>query len=261
MSLQTYDHYLFAAAALIGTFAAAAAMLWLLRREPWHSRLESYAGVVPPFINVLGVLFGLTLAFLANDTWNAHDRAMAAIDREGDALRSIAVLSTHLPPAEGDALRHAARAYAQAALAEWPLLTRRESSPAADRAADALLETVTSPAIVRANSPAASQAETTLALTIRDARETRLALSQTHVNPLKWLGMAFLGFLTMVSVALVHAGHWRAMAASVMIFALASAPTAVIVLIHGNPFQPPAAVTAAPLEDVLATSLAGPPIR
>jgi hypothetical protein len=73
--------------------------------------------------------------------------------------------------------------------------------------------------------------------------------------------MAFLGFLTMVSVALVHAGHWRAMAASVMIFALASAPTAVIVLIHGNPFQPPAAVTAAPLEDVLATSLAGPPIR
>ena len=39
---------------------------------------------------------------------------------------------------------------------------------------------------------------------IRDERDQRVALSQTHVNPLKWLGMAFLGLLTLLSIAVVH---------------------------------------------------------
>ena len=96
-----------------------------------------------------------------------------------------------------------------------------------------------------------------LALTVRDGRETRLALSQTHVNPLKWAGMAFLGFLTMLTVALVHIGSPRPMVKAVTIFALASAPTAVIVLIHGNPFQPPGSVSPAPLAEFV-QSAGGP---
>ena len=76
--MAAFDHYLYAAAALIGTFIAAAAVLWALGQTRLQARLGHFAGVVPPFINVLGVLFGLTLAFLANDTWNAHDRALAA---------------------------------------------------------------------------------------------------------------------------------------------------------------------------------------
>ena len=74
--MAAFDHYLYAAAALIGTFIAAAAVLWALGQTRLQARLGHFAGVVPPFINVLGVLFGLTLAFLANDTWNAHDRAL-----------------------------------------------------------------------------------------------------------------------------------------------------------------------------------------
>jgi len=86
---------------------------------------------------------------------------------------------------------------------------------------------------------------------IRQSRDERIALSQTHVNPLKWLGMAFLGFLTMISVAAVHIGAPRAMILSVSLFALAAAPTAVIVLIHGNPFQGFAAVSEAPIAAAL----------
>lgn len=47
--------------------------------------MRSLEGVAPPFINIVGVLFALTLAFLANDTWSAHDRAMGAVYREADA--------------------------------------------------------------------------------------------------------------------------------------------------------------------------------
>jgi hypothetical protein len=86
---------------------------------------------------------------------------------------------------------------------------------------------------------------------VRSARDLRIALSHTHVNPLKWLGMAFLGFLTMISIALVHVDQSRAELLAVVLFASAAAPTAAIILVHGNPFQEPAAVSAAPIQAIL----------
>ena len=247
MNWQTYDYYLFALAALLGTFFAAIALVWLLEARRWAPQVAAMAGVVPPFINVLGVLFGLTLAFLANDTWNAHDRALAAVNREADALRAIGVLASHLPAADAARVNGAIKEYARAAVIEWPLLSHRSSSPAAAAAADKLLAVLSDPRLLAVSGVGVSSQEVSLAITVRDGREVRLALSQTHVNPLKWAGMAVLGFLTMISVAAVHIGTPRAMRLAVAIFALASAPTAVIVLVHGNPFQQPAAVSPAPL--------------
>ncbi len=82
---------------------------------------------------------------------------------------------------------------------------------------------------------------------IRDERDQRVALSQTHVNPLKWLGMAFLGLLTLLSIDVVHVERPRAAFVSIMLFALAPSPTAAIVLIQGNPFQQPTDVSPAPI--------------
>ena len=251
MDWQAYDHYLYAAGALLGTFAGAGALLVVLGARRWSGAVAGMAGVVPPFINVLGVLFGLTLAFLANDTWNAHDRALAAVNREADALHALVVLAGHLPAADAARVDGAVRDYARAALAEWPMLARRSASPLAAQEADRLLSVLSDPRLAAVGGAAAGAQDIALALAVRDARETRLALSQTHVNPLKWAGMAVLGFLTMVSVAVVHVGSPRAMRVAVVLFALASAPTAVIVLVHGNPFQPPAAISAAPLAAVL----------
>ncbi len=92
---------------------------------------------------------------------------------------------------------------------------------------------------------------------MRESRDLRIGLSQTHVNPLKWLGMAFLGFLTLLSVAVVHADNARAALVGIVLFALAAAPTSAIVLIHGNPFQPPSAVSAAPIADALSPETLG----
>lgn len=248
---HAYDHYLYAAAALVGTLGGAWAVLRLAMSPRGQARLEPLHGVVPPFINILGVLFGLTLAFLANDTWGAHDRAIAAINRETDALRSIVVLSRTMPAAPAASVRAAVADYGRAARDEWPELARQSSAPSAAAGADRLLGALTTPEVASGTPAPVLAKAMDLAIAVRDARETRLALSQTHVNPLKWAGMAFLGFMTMLSVALVHIGQPRAMAAAVWLFALASAPTAVILLIHGNPFQPPAAVTPLALENLL----------
>ena len=95
------------------------------------------------------------------------------------------------------------------------------------------------------------------AAALRGTRDLRVALSQTHVNPLKWLGMAFLGLLTMVSIAMVHIDQPRAEVLSVLLFAAAAAPTAAIILVHGNPFQEPASVGTAPIAAILDLATTG----
>jgi hypothetical protein len=246
-SFLVYDQYILAAAALVGTFLGCGLLLWLMLRSKGKALTEPFAGVAPPFMNILGVLFALTLAFLGNDTWSAHDRAVRAVSTEADGLRGLAIIVRQMPPQAQDSVRQALESYAGAAVSEWSDLGRREVSARTSEAADHLLASLTGAAIASALPQPVANAAMGLATRIRESRDERIALSQTHVNPLKWLGMAFLGFLTMVSIAAVHIGAPRAMILAVGLFALAAAPTAVIVLIHGNPFQGPAAVSGAPI--------------
>ncbi len=243
---HAYDHYAYAFFAVAGTAFAVGAIGWLMARSRWAPWIATLKGVVPPFINIIGVLFGLTLAFLANDTWSAHDRAMDAVFKEADALRRIDVLADLLAEPQRGRSRDALRRYAQSAAAEWPLLAQRQSSAQVGQNADQLLRLMASPDTAAAGANVQSLL-LQQASALRDERDRRIALSQTHVNPLKWLGMAFLGFLTLLSVAVVHAEQPRAAFISVLLFALAAAPTAAIVLIQGNPFQQPSAVSPAPL--------------
>lgn len=193
---RTFDHYGYALIAVIGTAVAVAGVQWVLQGSRWAAWARSLHGVAPPFINIIGVLFGLTLAFLANDTWSAHDRAMNAVFREADALLML-------------------------------LASREVAASTSDNVQALMLREVS---------------------TLRDQHDQRIGLSQTHVNPLKWLGMAFLGFLTLLSVAVVHVDRPRTALVAIVLFALAAAPTAAIVLVQGNPFQQPTSVSPAPIE-------------
>lgn len=249
---QTHDHYGLALLAVLGTFVAVLLLQWLIQRSPWAARLEALQGVAPPFINIVGVLFGLTLAFLANDTWSARDRAMNAVYREADALRSIAALADTLPTPLRERVRAAVADYARGSAGEWSQLARRSENPEVLARADTLLTLLAAKAIEDAAGRNAQALMLAKASEARADRDLRVALSQTHVNPLKWLGMAFLGFLTLVSCAAVHIERPRAAFVAVLLFALAAAPTAAIVLIQGNPFQQPSSVTPAPIEAVAA---------
>ena len=245
--IYTYDHYGYAFTAIAGTGLAVGTIIWLMQHARWRPWVRSLSGVVPPFINVIGVLFGLTLAFIANDTWTAHDKATNAVYREADALRSLVLLAGKLNAPVRQQLQQALKDVAQSSSQEWLLLARRQSSPQAAADADALLLLAASPALA-ADAGAAVQA-LILGKTseLRNDRNLRIGLSQMHVNPLKWLGMAFLGLLTLLSIAVVHVEHPRAAAVSIILFALSAAPTAAIVLIQGNPFQMPSSVSPAPI--------------
>ena len=254
MSLRTlnaYDHYGYALVAMAGTALAVAGIVWLLRRSPWRDRLGTWRGVAPPFINILGVLFGLTLAFIANDTWSAHDKATSAVHREADALRSLIVLADGLEEPARRELLDALAAVGRSSVDEWASLAQRTASPQASERGDALLALLAGPKVTAAAGHTLQTLMLERVLRLREDRNLRIALSQTHLNPLKWLGMAFLGFLTLLSIAAVHVDNPRAAYVAIVLFALSAAPTAAIVLIQGNPFQPPSFVSPAPIEAAL----------
>lgn len=246
-NLHTYDHYVYAIVAVVGTCIAVVAILWLIQQSRWRPWIQSWQGVAPPFINIIGVLFGLTLAFIANDTWNAHERATNAVFREADSLRSLAVLSERLDAPQRVKLRLALNQVAQSSAEEWPLLAQRQSSQTATDAADALLLLIAGQDIAQVAGINTQALMLKKASDLRDDRDLRIGLSRMHVNPLKWLGMAFLGLCTLLSIAVVHLTNPRAAQVAIVLFALAAAPTAAIVLIQGNPFQQPSSVTPQPI--------------
>jgi hypothetical protein len=247
-SWTSYDHYGYALVAVVGTFAAVAAIQTLIKGSRFSAWAQTLHGVAPPFINIIGVLFGLTIAFLANDTWSAHDRATQSVYKEADALHSLVVVSQSLPSALQGGLRDALFGYAMASADEWHFLAQRTTSPEAAQQADALLTLVASHEFEKAAGVNVQGLMLRKVSDIRGERDQRVALSQTHVNPLKWLGMGFLGLLTLLSVAVVHVDRPRAALVATLLFALAAAPTAAIVLIQGNPFQQPTDVTPAPIK-------------
>lgn len=251
--LTIYDHYGFALVALIGTLAGAWALLWLSFRWRGSATFADFHGVVPPFLNVVGVLFALTLAFLANDTWVAHDRALAAVFEESDNLSGLIALAEPLPQPARQRVDGAVRGYARSvATEEWPLLAHRQSSRATAASLDALLELLAADPDMRQLAPAVHAQMLQQAMDLRKSRDQRIALSRTHVNPLKWLGMAFLGLVTLISIVIVHIEHRRAAIVATILFSLSAAPTAAIVLVQANPFQQPLAISPTPIAAIAA---------
>jgi hypothetical protein len=141
--------------------------------------------------------------------------------------------------------------YGEAIVAEWPQLAQRGVSSDAAAQADALLVLLIRPEIAQAAGGNGQMLMLQKAADLRNDRDLRISLSQTHINPLKWLGMAFLGLLTLLSVAVVHAENAKAALVATLLFALAAAPTAAIVLVQGNPFQEPSIVSPAPIRHAI----------
>ena len=256
INLGAYDQYYLACAVVVGTYLAAATLLWLSQRSSHAPLIASFRGIAQNFLTVINVIFALNLAFLANDTWNAHDRALNAVFQEAGSLRTLKDLARDLPDPARTGLDAAVAAYAERVVnAEWPMLARRQSSPEAGEALDALFTRLGSGEVTRVTASSLHAAMLQQAVQVRSMRDQRITLSRTHVNPLKWMGMAFLGLLTMISIAMVHVDLPRAQLLSVLLFATAAAPTAAIILIHGNPFQEPMAVRPEPIARLLDSGL------
>src|SRR6201985_2647018 len=84
-------------------------------------RTKSFKAVSPGMLPVLGIIFGLFVAFTAAQVWADNDRASAAVSREASALRAVTLLAAGLPAEQEARLVALIRTYVeQAATVEWP---------------------------------------------------------------------------------------------------------------------------------------------
>ena len=77
-----------------GTFLGAAAIYLLVMVLAVGERARAFKGISPGLLPVLGVIFGLLVAFLAAQVWGDVDRANTAVNREASAFWSADRRST-----------------------------------------------------------------------------------------------------------------------------------------------------------------------
>jgi hypothetical protein len=68
-------------------------------------RAKSFQAISPGMLPVLGIIFGLFVAFTAAQVWSDNDRASAAVSREASALRAVMLFAAGLPPEQEGRLR------------------------------------------------------------------------------------------------------------------------------------------------------------
>lgn len=222
---------------ILATFATVGLIFWLINSPGTSSFFRCLTNVSPQLVAIIGLLFGLYMAFFANDIWNIRDRAQTMILQEADGLRGILDIAESLPAESGTPLVAAVRGYIEAAVREWPLLAQGENSPQAREQLRQLNRVALGEPLAGRLGPSAQYAIAHNLEKARSARYHRLALSQRRGDPLKWFAVACLGTLTLLTVALVHLDNRRSQLAAMLIYASAISVGFTAAYLERSPFQ------------------------
>lgn len=203
-----------------------------------------------PMWAILGVTYGLLLAFLVVTLWTDLQNAQQTVQEEANDLVNLYQLTRGLPEAAAPAeLRGEILSYARLLVDdEWPVLGRHKSSPRAEAAIDALwrsylrLDTI----LMKTNT---SYEESLSRLTeLQSARDRRINAARNLVPTALWV--VLLGGVALMIVTIWFTGpedlRTHLMMAAVLGISLAS----ILFLIRAfnNPFQGDVRVNAEPIE-------------
>src|ERR1700692_4939842 len=111
------------------TFLLAASTFAVVSALATKQRAKSFKAISAGMLPVLGIIFGLFVAFTAAQVWNDNDRASAAVSREAGALRTGMLLAAGLPSEQAGRLHDLIRGYIEhTAKVEWPMMARQKAS-------------------------------------------------------------------------------------------------------------------------------------
>ncbi|MER2528581.1 MAG: hypothetical protein ABTR07_11690 [Candidatus Competibacter denitrificans] len=222
---------------IVATYATVGLIFWLINSPRTVASLQRLTNISPQLVAIIGLLFGLYMAFFANDIWSIRDRAQTMILQEADGLRGILDVAESLPADVGAPLVTAVRTYVEAAIEEWPLLAQGRSSPQARELLRRLSHIALGESLAARLGVGAQFALAQNLEQAQSARYHRLALSQRRGDPLKWFAVACLGTLTLLSVALVHLDNWRSQLVAMLIYASAISVSFTAAYLERSPFQ------------------------
>src|ERR1700681_2284530 len=216
-------------------------------------RAKSFQSISPGMLPVLGIIFGLFVAFTAAQVWSDNDRASAAVSREASALRAVVLLAAGLPPEQEGRLRDLIRDYVeQAAKVEWPMMAGQQGSLRAAPAALAeALQLVVSMTPQGAGQQTA-QREIIAALgSALDARRQRIIVSQAEVNSVKWWCLYLQAACELIVIALVHCDNRLASSIALGLFATGVATSVLLIAAHDRPFTGQISIGPGPLLQIM----------
>jgi hypothetical protein len=216
-------------------------------------RAKSFQAISPGMLPVLGIIFGLFVAFIAAQVWNDNDRAGAAVRSEASALRAVMLLSAGLPAEQEGKLRVLVRSYVeQATTVEWPMMARQQASL---RAAPApLAEALQLVVSMTPQGPGQQTAQREIISALGsalDARRQRIIVSQAEVNSVKWWCLYLQAICELVVIALVHCGNRLASGIAMALFATGVAASVLLVAAHDRPFTGQISIGPEPLLQIM----------
>jgi hypothetical protein len=167
---------------VIASMVAAVVGLYAVRLTIPLATLQANNDVAGNYLQTLGTVYGVLLAFVVFVVWSQKNEADRVIEKEADGLRDIVRLARALGGPVRLQILAAIDAYATAVIErEWPAMQQRSSSPEASQRLSDLWE------IVEVIEPQRLREQCLYAETIRsinvlgDARADRLVNSGTRL--------------------------------------------------------------------------------
>jgi hypothetical protein len=216
-------------------------------------RAKSFQAISPGMLPVLGIIFGLFVAFTAAQVWSDNDRASAAVSREASALRAVMLFAAGLPPEQEGRLRDLIRGYVeQTATVEWPMMARQKASlKAAPAALVEALQLVVSMTPQGAGQQTAQREIISALGSALDARRQRIIVSQAEVNSVKWWSLYLQAICELLMIAVVHCGNRLASGIAMGLFATGVATSVLLIAAHDRPFTGQISIGPEPLLQIM----------
>ncbi|MEP9371164.1 hypothetical protein [Mesorhizobium sp. KR1-2] len=219
-------------------FAVSLGLLWYFQRR---AALVRDAIPVATFVGIIATAWALALGFAAADVWSFKAQAEQAASEERSSVGRLAGMARQ-DALDVPMMMEGLRAYKDAVEAkEWEESSNREPSHEVDAALQLVRLAIIK--LARDNAPAPLIAKMTQDFDeLQDARNKRLAIGSSSVSEYKWYLVLFLTFLSMVSIASVHADRPIAGRNALTIFTIAAVVSLWILAIHAHPYAGPARI-------------------
>ena len=235
------------------TYLVAAALYAVVAILGAGERARSFRAISPGMLPVLGVIFGLFVAFMAAQVWGDSDRANAAVNREASALRSVVILAASFPGEPEARVRALVRGYIKDAVTqEWPMMARQTATLSITPRSLAEVLRLTLALTPGSQGQQIAQREMASALeNALDARRQRIIISQSQVNWVKWSCLFVQAVCALLAIAAIHSGDRLASAITLGLFASGVAACVLLIASHDRPFTGQISVGSAPLLQVM----------
>ncbi len=238
---------------LVGVAVGAAlAGVWLVRRRTDIESLRSHNDVAGFIIAVVGVIYGVLLAFVVIVVWERFDEAIGVADREADLVLALYRDAAAFPDQTAE-LRTRIRGYASSVVEqEWPTMA---SSQGDDEETDAAMESLFAAyRSVQLSSPQQDpfrDASIQRLDDIAEARRARILASSSRLPGPMWVLVLAGGAITVAFTYFFAVSNARAHFLMVGAVAAMIALTLFLILSLGFPFSGDVAVGPSAMRDAI----------